>query len=162
MGRGHRLGFETVLALTLTALVVYLFAMSTDVLSLRLRTTVVTSTLPIAMVRAWADGDPLVAITAGFTAIVAPGLYIALRLYVLLPLASGFVPPGFARCVRGLHQAERWNMVEVFTVGALLSLVRLAGLADASPGPALFALGLLAVLFAAIQSSGLKHLWWRV
>ena len=68
--------------------------------------------------------------------------------------------PGFAWCVRALHQAGRWNMVEVFTVGVLLSLVRLSGLADTAPGPGLFALGALTVLFAAIESAGLKHLWW--
>jgi paraquat-inducible protein A len=64
--------------------------------------------------------------------------------------------------VRALRQAERWNMVEVFTIGVLLSLVRLAGLADASPGPGLFAMGALTVLFASIASAGLKHLWWSV
>lgn len=162
LGRGHRLGFDTVLALTITALVVYGFAMMTSVLTLRLGSNVVTSTLPVAMVRAWNDGDALVALTAGFTSVVAPGIFIALRLYVLAPLALGHLPPGFAWCVRVLHQAARWNMVEVFTVGALLSLVRLAGLADASPGPALYALGVLAALFAAIQSAGLKHLWWQL
>ena len=53
----------------------------------------------------------------------------------------GGMPRGFAPCVRALHQAARWNMIEVFTLGALLSLVRLAALADAAPGPGLFALG---------------------
>ena len=53
-------------------------------------------------------------------------------------------------------------MVEVFTIGVLLSLVRLAGLADASPGPGLFALGAVTLLFAAIESAGLKHLWWKI
>ncbi len=162
MGRGHRLGFDTVLALTITAFVVYGVAVTANVLTLRFGSTVVTSTLPVAMVRAWHDGDPLVAITAAFTALIAPGLYIALRLYLLVPLALGRTPPGFAWGVRALHEAARWNMVEVFTVGALLSLVRLAGLADASPGPALYALGLLALLFAAIESAGLKHLWWHL
>jgi paraquat-inducible protein A len=81
---------------------------------------------------------------------------------VLFPLSAGIKPPGFAWCVRALHQASRWNMVEVFTIGVLLSLVRLAGLADASPGPGLFALGALTVLFASIESAGLKHLWWHV
>jgi paraquat-inducible protein A len=53
-------------------------------------------------------------------------------------------------------------MIEVFTVGVLLALVRLTGLADAAPGPGLFALGVMTVLFAAIESAGLKHLWWHV
>ena len=81
---------------------------------------------------------------------------------MLVPLALGKVPAGFGFCVRALHQAGRWSMIEVLTVGGLLSLVRLAALADASPGPAMFALGLLTLLFAAIESAGLRHLWWYV
>ena len=99
---------------------------------------------------------------AALTALVAPAAFIVFRLYVLIPLASNRKPPGFAACVRILHQADRWNMVEVFTVGVLLSLVRLSALAEASPGPGLFALGVMTVLFAAIESAGLKHLWWQI
>jgi paraquat-inducible protein A len=72
------------------------------------------------------------------------------------------VPIGFGPCVRALNQVSRWSMVEVLTVGGLLSLVRLAALAEAVPGPAMFALGLLTLLFAAIESAGLRHLWWYV
>ena len=50
-------------------------------------------------------------------------------------------------------------MVEVLTVAAVVSIVRLADLAEAQPGPALYALGVLALLLAAIESAGLKHLW---
>ena len=162
LGRGHRLELQSVLALTVSALIVFLIAITSNVISLRLRGAVVSTTLPAAVVSAWQEGQPLVAIAAALTALVAPAVFIALRLYVLLPLSVGQKPRGFAWCVRGLHQAGRWNMVEVFTVGALLSLVRLAGVAEASPGPALYALGALTVLFAAIESAGLKHLWWRV
>jgi paraquat-inducible protein A len=50
----------------------------------------------------------------------------------------------------------------VFSIGTLLSLVRLISLADAVPGPGLLALGATMVLLAAIESAGLKHLWWQV
>ena len=60
-----------------------------------------------------------------------------------MPLAAGRRAATFALCMRALRHADRWNMVEVFTIGVLLSLVRLAGLADASPGPGLYALGAL-------------------
>lgn len=162
LGRGHRFGLDTVLALTTTAAVVYLIAISTDVLTLSLRGATVSTTLPMAVASAWQNGQFVVASVAAFTALIAPALFIGLRLYLLVPLAIGRVPRGFPLCVRILHQAARWNMVEVLTVGALLSMVRLAGLADAAAGPALFALGLLTVLFAAIESAGLKHLWMRV
>jgi paraquat-inducible protein A len=162
LGRGHRIGIESVLALTVAALIVFLIASSTDVIFVRLGSSTVATTLPGAVAAAWDDGERLIAVTAALTALVAPALFILLRLYVLVPLAAGKVPAGFGFCVRSLHQASRWSMVEVLTVGGLLSLVRLAALADAAPGPAMFALVVLTVLFAAIESAGLRHLWWYV
>ena len=162
IGRGHRFGSEAMLAMTTTALIVFLIAISTNVLSVRLGGAVVTATLPNAVATAWLEGERLVAMAVAVTTLVAPALFIGLRLYVLIPLAAGRRPRGFAVCVRVLHQAARWNMVEVFTIGALLSLVRLTGLADASPGPGLLAIGVLAMLLAAVESAGLKHLWWDI
>jgi paraquat-inducible protein A len=162
LGRAHRLSIEGILALTVAAGAAYLVAINASLLSLSLRGGSESATLPQAIGLAWQSGQEIVAVIAALTALVAPAAFIALRLYVLFPLAAGKKPPGFATCVRILHQAGRWNMVEVFTVGVLLSLVRLSGLADASPGPGLFALGALTLLFAAIESAGLKHLWWQI
>jgi paraquat-inducible protein A len=162
LGRGHSLSITNVLALTVAAGVAFAIGISSDVLELSLRGTAEAATLPQAIAATWNDGQELIAVAAAITALVSPALFIALRLYVLLPLALGRVPRGFAFCVRALHHAGHWNMVEVFTIGVLLSLVRLAGLADASPGPGLFALGAVTLLFAAIEAAGLKHLWWQV
>ena len=162
LGRGHRLPRTTILALTITASVLFLVGIASNVLSLDMRGVAKATTLPGAIAATWNEGQEIVAVVAAITALIAPALFLALRLYVLVPLAAGTVPRGFALCVRLLHQAGRWNMVEVFTIGVLLSLVRLAGLADAMPGPGLFALGAVMLLFAAIESAGLKHLWWQV
>ena len=159
LGRGHLVSVETLLALTLAALFVLLAAHLTDVASIRLRGPAQVATFPMAIAATWREGERLVAVLSAFTAIVAPALFIALRLYVLLPLAAGRVPPGFRACMRWLHHVSRWNMVEVLTVAAVVSIVRLADLAQAEPGPALYALGLLALLLAAIESAGVKHLW---
>lgn len=159
IARGHRIGIESVLALTVTAAIVFLVAISSDVLAIRLGTTTATTTVPGAVGAAWNEGEHLIAVLTALTAMVAPALYIALRLYVLAPLFAGKVPPGFGPVVRLLHQASRWSMVEVLTVAGLLSLVRLAALADATPGPAMFALGMLTLLFAAIEQAGIEHLW---
>ena len=162
LARAHRLSIHGILALTLAAAAAYLVAISAPLMSLSLRGGAETATLPQAISIAWQDDQQLIAILAGITALLAPAAFIGLRLYVLIPLAAGNKAPGFAWCVRALHQAARWNMVEVFTVGVLLSLVRLAGLADTTPEAGLFALGAMTALFAAIESAGLKHLWWHV
>ena len=159
LGRGHLVSVESLLAFTLAALFVLLAAHLTDVASIRLRGPAQVATFPMAIAATWREGERLVAVLSAFTAIVAPALFIALRLYVLLPLAAGRVPPGFRACMRWLHRVSRWNMVEVLTVAAVVSIVRLAHLAQAEPGPALYALGLLALLLAAIESAGVKHLW---
>ena len=162
LGRGHRLSIGSILALTVAAGAAYLVAINATLVSISLRGGADDATLPEAIVVAWQGGQELVAVVAALTALVAPAAFIFFRLYVLVPLAANRKPPGFATCVRILHQAGRWNMVEVFTIGVLLALVRLAGLAEATPGPGLFALGVMTVLFAAIESAGLKHLWWHV
>lgn len=161
IGRGHRLSIRAVLALTLTAAAAWLISVSAPLMSISLRGGTESATLPQSIRAAWQGGQEIVAVVAAITALVAPAAFIALRLYVLAPLAAGRRPPGFAWCVRLLHQAGRWNMIEVFMVGVLLSLVRLSGLADTAPGPGLYALGAVTLLFAAIESSGLKHLWWH-
>ena len=163
LGRGHRLGVETVLALTVAALIVFAIAATTDVLTVGLGGQTERSTIPEAVVRTWSDGEPLIAVAAFVTALAAPALWILLRLYILLPIALWReAPPGFGASVRVLEWVGRWSMVEVLTVGGLISIVRLAALAQATPGPALFALVVLTVLMASIESAGLKHLWQSV
>ena len=159
LGRGHRLTLDGIVALTLTAAIVFAIGISSNVVSLNLGGVAEAATLPKAVIEMWRYDERLISVVAGVTTLLAPALFIGLRLYVLLPMALGRVPPGFAWCIRSLHTASRWNMVEVFTIGVLLSLVRLAGLADAVPGVGLFALGAVTLLFAAIESAGVKHLW---
>ncbi|MEO6363461.1 MAG: paraquat-inducible protein A [Caldimonas sp.] len=158
---GHALSVSGLLALTLAAAAAWAIALSAPLMSISLRGGNEAATLPDAIVAAWQGGEIIVAVVAAVTALLAPSLFIALRLYLLVPLALGGRPLGLAWCSRALYQARRWNMIEVFTVGVLLSLARLSALADTSPGPGLFALGAVTLLFAAIESAGLKQLWRR-
>ena len=162
LGRGHKLGLQPLLALTLAALIVLLIAQTSPLISVRLAGNVVQTSLPMAVATNWQQGEHLVALLAVVTAGLAPALFIGLRLYLLLPLLRGHLPAGYAACLRWLYQASRWNTVEVLTVGALLALVRIADLAQATPGPGLAAFAVLALLLAAIESAGLRHLWWHV
>jgi paraquat-inducible protein A len=162
LGRGHRLTITSLLSLTITASVLFLIALGSDVLTLDMRGVSRATTLPGAIAAMWDEGEQTIAVLTAITALLAPALFLGLRLYVLAPLAAGRVPRGFAACVRLLHQAGRWNMVEVFTIGAMLSLVRLASVADAVPGPGLLALAVVMLLSAGIEAAGLKHLWWQV
>jgi paraquat-inducible protein A len=98
-------------------------------------------------------------IAAAGTALVAPALFILLRLYVFVPIALGKVPLGFGFCVRSLHRVARWSMVEVFMMGTLVAVVRSAGLASATPGIGLFAYAALTLLLTSILAAGTHSLW---
>jgi paraquat-inducible protein A len=159
LGRGHRLGVDALLALTVAALVVLLIANLSPIVSLHLQGQHADTTLPEAISATWRKGEHLVAITAAASAIVAPAILIALRLYLLLPLQFGRLPAGFGTCMRLLHEMTRWNMVEVLMVAAIVSIVRLASMAQSSSGAGMWAFGALALLIAALEQGGLRHLW---
>lgn len=150
------------LALTLGALFVLLIASLSTIVDIHLRGAHTEATLPEAIRLTWRAGEPLVAVLAAITAILAPALLICLRLVILLPLAFGRAAPYFALCMRALHEITTWSMVEVLMVAAAVSIVRIAALAHAQPGPGMFAYGVLALLLAALESGGLKHLWQEV
>lgn len=159
LARGHRLHAEALLALTVTALIAFVVANGTELITIRLRGAEVATSLPGAIVLTWRDGAPLIAVLAAFSAIVAPAAFIALRLALLVPLVRGRHPRHLGLLLRIAHLSARWNTVPVLAVGALLSLVRIAELASAIAGPGLIALGALVLLLAAIESAGLRHLW---
>jgi len=96
LGRAHRLSIQGILALTVAAAAAFLIAINAPLMSLSLRGGAETATLPEAVSYAWQDDQQLVAILAGITALLAPAASIGLRLYVLVPLAVGKKPPGFA------------------------------------------------------------------
>src|SRR4029453_9880671 len=115
-------------------LVVFLIAATAEVITVTLGGTSQSATLLEAVNIIWDEGQPLMALATAGTALLAPGLYIMLRLYILLPIALfGHMPPGFGGCVRALHQVSRWGMVEVLPVGGPLALGRLAAPAGAIP-----------------------------
>lgn len=158
MERAHRLSRLDLLALCLAAAIVFIMANTSDLIDIRLGGMRHHTTFLQALAHAWGQGEWLLTGLAGLTAVLAPALFIGLRLYLLFALSLGRRAPGDAACLRFLYAMSHWNTLEVLTISALLALVRIAALADALPGPGLLALGALTLLMAAIESAGLHHL----
>ncbi|MBZ4020859.1 paraquat-inducible membrane protein A [Rhodobacter sp. TJ_12] len=79
--------------------------------------------------------------------VVLPLLRVTLLLYTLWPLAQGRAPWRHARRAFRLAEAiQPWSMAEIFVVGAVVALVKLAGLATITLGPAFWAFGLLVIV----------------
>ncbi len=159
LGRGQRLSPPSQLALSLTALIVFVMGNLCNIVTLDLGGMHVESTLPEAIAQTWATGQQAVAVLAGATAFAFPLAVILLRLWVLLPLALGRRSTAFLPVMRVLHAVTRWSMVEVFLLGTLVAIVRSAGLASLVPGVGIFSYAVLTVLLTAIHAAGLHGLW---
>jgi paraquat-inducible protein A len=123
-----------------------------------------TSTTLFGTVRTLYDQDMTsVAGLVFVTTILMPALQIGALLYMLLPLKLGRVPHGLPAVFRVMHAVRPWGMVEVFMLGTLVALTKLAALASVVPGIALWSFGALMLLIAAAAASFDSHeLWTRV
>jgi paraquat-inducible protein A len=94
------------------------------------------------------------------TTILMPALGIGTFLYMLLPLKLGRVPHGLPAVFRVMHAVRPWGMVEVFLLGTLVALTKLAALASVVPGIALWSFAVLMILIAAAAASFDTHEFW--
>lgn len=159
--RGHRLDLDGLLAFVVAALLAFAVALLTPVVEIGLRGNHVEATLPEALFAAWRADQRLVALLTAATVVVFPLAALGLRAWLLVSLRAGVVPIGFVAAMRALGFLSRWSMVEVLTLSAIVSIARIAGLANVVVGPGLFAIGALMFLFTAVESAGLARLWDR-
>jgi paraquat-inducible protein A len=97
------------------------------------------------------------------TTILVPALEIGVMLYVLLSLKAGGKGTQRAMPVSlRLGQTVRpWGMLEVFVLGTIVSLVKLAHLATVVPGIGLWSLGAMMICLAAMAASFDSHSLWE-
>lgn len=105
-------------------------------------------------------GMPSVALLVLMTTIVVPAIELAAFLYMLLPLKLRIIPEGLATAFRIAHAVRPWGMVDVFILGALVSLVKLTEIATVYPGVAMFSLGGYILLLTAGLASFEPHAMW--
>lgn len=159
LGRGHVMRAQGLLAFAVAALLLIVIGNSAPIVTLDLRGVISQATLPQAIAHTWQAGQPLVALLAAATALVFPLCFTLLRLYVLVPLLLGRLPPAFVPAMHALNFVTRWGMVEVFMMGTLVAVVRCASLTSATPGIGLFAYAALTLLLTSITASGTHSLW---
>lgn len=106
------------------------------------------------------QGFPVLAGMVGMFMLAAPLLLIGALLYVLLPLTHGRRLQGARHLCRAMYEARRWNMVEVYLLGVLVSLLKLQKLATLTLGLSFWAfIGLIGCLAGAISVIDTSALW---
>jgi len=154
---------ERTLALSLAAAVLYVIANSVPMLGLTVVGHQAFTTVFGGAVQLWNDGRESVAVLVFFTAVLAPALQIGFMVAVVLGARRKPAPRWVGTLLRHHPTTRTWSMIEVMLLGVLVALIKIAELATVIPGLALFALGGLVFLFAAIQASfDPREVWDRV
>ena len=161
--RRPRFGFDTSLPLFVAAAILLVLANTFPIISLELNGDQNDATLLQAARVLFDEDRPDVALLVLVTGVLAPALQVGAGLYLLLALRMKRVPSGFKAAFRLFRESAPWAMVEVFALGVLVSLVKLAHVATVVPGIALWSFGvLMVVLAAAVNSVDAREIWARV
>lgn len=156
-------GVDHTLAWLLAAAALFLIANAFPLVSLDIGGQQTSATLHGAARALHGQGMTVVAVLVLGTTIVAPGLGIAAMLYLLLPLWFGCSAPGSMLLARLVQSASPWGMLEVFMLGIIVALVKLAHLASVVPGVGLWAYAALMFAFiAAARSYDSHRIWTRL
>ena len=153
---------ERTLALSLAGLFLFVLANSFPFLALKTDTQLHQTNLITGIKVLYDQGMEPLSILVFLTTILAPAAQLLGMLYLLLPLRQRRVPPYFAPIFRFVRGLQPWSMMEVFMLGILVSIVKLAKMAAIVPGVAIFSFfGLIVVLAAATASLDPHELWHR-
>jgi len=120
-----------------------------------------TTTLLGAAVGLYEQGFIPVAALVLLTSVLVPTFQIAALLYVLVPLRRRERARGQNEVFRALTRLRPWAMSEVFMLGALVALVKLAALAQVIPGISLFSYGALMLILAALTYITPTEQFWQ-
>jgi paraquat-inducible protein A len=151
------------LALSLAAAVLFIVANSVPMLGLTIVGREASTTVVGGVEHLWQDGPATVGLLVLFTAVIAPALQIGFMLAIVLGGFRERPPRWVGTLLRYQPTARTWSMIEVMMLGVLVALVKIADYATVIPGLALFMLGALVFVLAAMQASfDAREVWERI
>ena len=150
---------DRVLAMALTALITLVIANAFPIVELKSNGFTSQATLISAVAQLWSEDNITVAVLVLCSTLLFPAAELLALLWLLIPIHAGRRPAGFALILRTVIGLRPWGMIEVFMLGVLVTLVKLSGVARVIPDVALFAFGVLTILFAAVMAFDLRSLW---
>ena len=152
---------ERTLALSIAGLILFVVANTYPFLALKMESQFHQTTLITGIKELYVQGMQGLAVLVLLTTILAPLAQLIGLLYILLPLRYHRNPPKFAPIFRFVRSLQPWSMMEVFMLGILVSVVKLAKMAKIVPGIAIFSFFALIVVLAAATVSLDPHAVWK-
>lgn len=152
---------DRTLAFAFAGLILFVLANLFPFMGLKIGAQIRQTTLITGIYELYVQDMQVVAILVLLTTVLVPFTQMMCLFYLLVPLKFGRVPGNLPRVMRFLHSLGPWSMVEVFMVGILVALVKLAKMAEIIPGISLFSFLALIFVLSAMTVSLDNHLIWH-
>jgi paraquat-inducible protein A len=111
----------------------------------------------------WANGMQGVALLVAAFIIVIPAAILCMLLLLSVPLNQGRYYSWLAPMAKGVFLAQNWSMVEVFIIGVIVSLVKIAAMATVVVGASFWAYVAFTICFTlAVSNLDRFQCWQRI
>lgn len=152
--------FNTIIALVLTALIVFIIANSFSIIKIEVQGHSMQTTLLGAAWTMFHIDRAIVGIILIMTTFIIPLINLILLIYVFLNVGWLKRRPYFIIfALRTLYLFRVWAMVEVFLIGILVTLVKLISMVIVIPEIALWAFALLSIFMVYLNSIKVQDIW---
>lgn len=159
LARHHGVGRDGMLALVLTALIVFLIANLWPIFTLSLGEQQNSATLWGTIIAMWQQGSMVVAVLAALTLFFFPLNKLMMLGWVLWYARRNERAPGFRSVMVTLHYLQPWTMSEVFVLGALVAIVKARSYFEVTPEPGIYAYAALTLLITVFSGIDMRRLW---
>jgi paraquat-inducible protein A len=154
---------DKTLALAFTSLILFIVSNIYPFLAMRIGTIIQETNLITGIVNLYHQGMPVLALLVLLTVVILPLFQIAGLIYIFLPLKLGFVSWKTAEVFRAMRYLQAWTMMEIYMLGILIAMIKLAKMAAIIPGLASVTFFLLiCVLTAALSGLNPEDIWKRI
>jgi paraquat-inducible protein A len=157
--RHYRLSTNAMLALIVTAMIVFVQANMWPIVMLGLSGQHNSATLWGVIIAMWREDAGIVSVLVAATLFFLPLLKMLQLGWLLWFARQGRRAPGFVPMMVGLHYLNPWTMSEVFVLGALVAIVKAHAYFDVTPEPGIYAYAALTVLITVFAGIDLRRLW---
>jgi paraquat-inducible protein A len=154
--------YERITASAVAAVICLLLANSFPFLSFAASGLESVMTLPSTPMSLWENGMPETAVLVAAFIIFIPAVVLVLLLLLAVPLGRGKYRWWLRPAAHLLFEMQGWAMVEVFIIGVIVSLVKIAAMATVVLGISFWAYAAFSVLFTFAVASLDRYQCWEL
>jgi paraquat-inducible protein A len=119
-------------------------------------------TLPQTAVELYTQGMPAISLVVAAFIMVIPALVLFLLVLLCLPLLFGYPARWLVTAARWVFTLHNWAMVEVFIIGVIVSLVKIASMATVSLGISFWAYVAFSLCFTLALATLDRYQVWQL